>query len=751
LSNATKRDHLKRLRHETTLARFGELALRSDELDEILAEACRLVGEALGTDLAKVMQLQADGETLLVRAGVGWKPGVVGEVTIQATDDTSEGVALKTGKPMISPDIDQETRFHYPAFLIDNGVKAVANVVIIGGKDMPPFGILQIDSRTPRKFTEDDTAFLSSYANLLDTAVDRLRILGEVRNGEARLRLALEGGMLGSWDFDLITGNATRTPRYDQIFGYPGPPPPWSYDTFLDHVLPEDREHVASTFRRAVDTRAEWHFECRIHRASDGEVRWIEARGQPDGGRGNHPPTHLLGIVADITERKHAEEAILRYNETLEASVAERTRDLTERTNELNERTRELTVANARLEAEAEAEDRERVEDALRQSQKMEAVGQLTGGLAHDFNNLLQGITGSLQLMRTRAAQGRTAEFERYIETAMGSANRAAALTHRLLAFSRRQTLDPKPTDPNVLVGGMEELFHRTVGPSIQLETSLAAEPWPALCDPNQLESALLNLVVNARDAMPDGGHLLIETTNTVLRDRRGAPKDWPPQDVPPGDYVALSVADTGAGMAPDVIARAFDPFFTTKPAGQGTGLGLSMVYGFVQQSGGHVRLRSEVGQGTTVTIYLPRHFGAGFETIEENTAAIMPAGTVGEVVLMVEDEPDVRMVVRDTLSDLGYTVLEAESGRAGLKIANSGVRIDLLLTDVGLPGGMNGRQLADAARQQRPDLKVLFITGYTDSVVAVGNGRMEQGMEVMIKPFSLETLATKIQNIIND
>jgi len=379
LNNAKKRDHLKRLRHETTLARFGELALRSDDLDEILTEACRLVGEALGTDLAKVMELQADGKTLLVRAGVGWKPGVVGEVTIKATDDTSEGVALKTGKPMISPDIDQETRFHYPGFLIDNGVKAVANVVIIGGKDMPPFGILQIDSRTPRQFTEDDTAFLSSYANLLAAAVDRLRTLGEVRNGEARLRLALEGGLLGSWDFDLISGNATRTPRYDQIFGYPGPPPPWSYDTFLDHVLPEDREHVASTFRRAVDARAEWHFECRIHRASDGEVRWIEARGQPDGGRDNHPPTHLLGIVADITERKHAEEALLRYNEKLEASVAERTRDLTERTNELIERTTELTVANARLGA--EAEDRERVEEALRQSQKMEAVGQLTGNL----------------------------------------------------------------------------------------------------------------------------------------------------------------------------------------------------------------------------------------------------------------------------------------------------------------------------------------------------------------------------------
>jgi len=411
------------------------------------------------------------------------------------------------------------------------------------------------------------------------------------------------------------------------------------------------------------------------------------------------------------------------------------------------ERTRELTVANARLEAEAES--RERVEEELRQSQKMEAVGQLTGGLAHDFNNLLQGVTGSLEMMRIRAAQGRTAEFDRYIETAMGSANRATALTHRLLAFSRRQTLDPKPTDMNHLVSGLEDLFRRTVGPGIRLETSLASEPWPILCDPNQLESALLNLVINARDAMPDGGHLLIETANTVLRDRRGAPRDWPPQDVPPGDYAALSVADTGSGMAPDVISRAFDPFFTTKPTGQGTGLGLSMIYGFVVQSGGHVRLRSEVGQGTTVTIYLPRHLGASIAVMEGDTAASSPAATVSSVVLVVDDEPDVRLVVRDILSDLGYTILEAETGRAGLDIVTSGVHIDLLLTDVGLPGGMNGRQLADAARQHRPDLKVLFITGYAENV-AIGNDRMEQGMQVMVKPFALEMLAIRVQSIIN-
>jgi len=735
LSDAKKRDHSKLRHQQIILAQFGELALTSESLDEILSEACRIVGQALGTDLAKVMELLEDGETLLVRAGVGWKPDVVGQVTIAVTDYTSEGHALRTGEPMISPDIEKETRFTYPAFLTDNGVKAVANVIIIGGKDRPPFGILQVNSRTPRRFTDKDIVFLCSYANLLAAAVHRLRVFDDMRNGEARLRLALEAGELGSWDFDLRSHAVVRAPRHDEIFGYPELLPLWNAKAFLDHVIPVDRERVAGTFGHAVAIGTELHLECRIRRASDGEVRWIELHGRPYGGLGNKPPTRMLGIVADITDRKQAEEALLRYNEVLEARVAERTR--------------ELTVANAKLEA--EAEERERVEEALRQSQKMEAIGQLTGGIAHDFNNLLTGISGSLELLRIRAVQGRTAEFGRYIETAIGSASRAAMLTHRLLAFSRRQTLDPKLINVNELVCGMEELFRRTVGPGIRIETSFAGEPWPTLCDPHQLENVLLNLVINARDAMPDGGQLLIETANTVLRDRRGAPKEWPPQEVPPGDYVALSVADNGTGMAPDVIARAFDPFFTTKPLGQGTGLGLSMVYGFVQQSGGHVRLRSEVGQGTTMTVYLPRHLEAAIVVVAVDASLISTASavTTSGVVLLVEDEPGVRMVVRDILADLNYTVLEAESGQAGLNIVASEVRIDLLLTDVGLPGGMNGRQLADAARQRRPDLKVLFITGYAASA-AVGNGRMEPGMQVITKPFSLDTLAARVQDIIN-
>ncbi|MBV8458201.1 MAG: PAS domain S-box protein, partial [Acetobacteraceae bacterium] len=384
----------------------------------------------------------------------------------------------------------------------------------------------------------------------------------------------------------------------------------------------------------------------------------------------------------------------------------------------------------------------EQSREQLFQAQKMEAVGQLTGGLAHDFNNLLTGISGSLELARTRIAQGRIADLERYITAAHGAATRAAALTHRLLAFARRQTLDPKPTQANKLVADMEELIQRTVGPAIKVETVLAIGLWQALCDPNQLENAILNLCINARDAMPEGGRLTIETANTWL-DPAGARE----RDIQPGQYVAVCVSDTGVGMAPEVIARAFDPFFTTKPTGQGTGLGLSMVYGFAKQSGGEVRIYSEVGKGTTMRIYLPRYHGqAGAEDPRPGRSA-MPHAEAGETVLVVDDEPSVRMLIGDVLNELGYTAIEAADGPSGLKVLQSNVRLDLLITDVGLPGGMNGRQMADAGRQHRPDLKVLFITGYAENA-AVGNGLLAFGMEVITKPFDVAALAAKVQEM---
>ncbi|MBC3955932.1 hybrid sensor histidine kinase/response regulator [Pseudomonas triticifolii] len=382
-------------------------------------------------------------------------------------------------------------------------------------------------------------------------------------------------------------------------------------------------------------------------------------------------------------------------------------------------------------------------EEALRQSQKMEAVGQLTGGIAHDFNNLLTGITGSLELLKSRLSQGRFTEIDRYVAAAQDASKRAASLTHRLLAFSRRQTLDPKPVDINRLVVGMEELIRRTVGPHITVEVVTSVGLWSTFIDAPQLENALLNLCINARDAMPRGGRITIETANKWI-DERGSQS----RDLSPGQYLSLCVSDTGTGMTSEVMNRAFDPFFTTKPLGQGTGLGLSMVYGFVRQSGGQVRIYSEPDQGTTMCLYLPRHYLGAPEEVESVEASGAARTQSLPTVMIVDDEPTIRMLVAEVLEDEGYIAIEAGEGASALKVLETDTRIDLLVTDVGLPGGMNGRQLADAARVVRPDLKVLFITGYAENAI-IGNGHLDPGMWVLTKPFTMEAFASRIYEMI--
>jgi CheY-like chemotaxis protein len=373
----------------------------------------------------------------------------------------------------------------------------------------------------------------------------------------------------------------------------------------------------------------------------------------------------------------------------------------------------------------------------------MEAVGQLTGGIAHDFNNLLQGITGSLDLVQKRISQGRIGDLDRFIAGAMTSANRASALTHRLLAFARRQPLDPRPVRVNPLVASMEDLLRRTLGERVELELVLAGGLWLTLCDPNQLESAVLNLAINARDAMPAGGRLTIETCNAHLDSAYAARQ----REVRPGQYVCLCVTDTGVGMSADTIAKAFEPFFTTKPIGQGTGLGLSMIYGFARQSDGYAKIYSEVGKGTTFKLYLPRLLGEAEEDEAIPGLTGLHAAEAGETVLVVEDEPVVRGLIVEVLNDLGYRALEAADGPSGLDILQSRRRIDLLITDIGLPG-LNGRQMADAARATRPELKVLFMTGYAENA-ALASGFLEPGMAMITKPFAIEALATRIRAII--
>lgn len=399
-------------------------------------------------------------------------------------------------------------------------------------------------------------------------------------------------------------------------------------------------------------------------------------------------------------------------------------------------------AASLERQVEERAAELEAAKEQLRQSQKLEAVGQLTGGLAHDFNNLLASITGSLELLRRRGGANVTPDMERYIGVAQGAAKRAASLTHRLLAFSRRQTLEPKTLALNELVHGMEELLRRTVGPEIAIEIAAAPGLWNVHVDASQIESALLNLCINARDALPQGGRITIETANRTLdaRTARAA-------DLKPGAYVCLCVHDNGVGMTPEVAAMAFDPFFTTKPLGMGTGLGLSMVYGFAKQSGGRVSIESQVGVGTSVCIELPRSERTPEQSAADEGPAAAPRAHPGETVLVVDDEASLRMLMVEVMQDLGYATLEAGNGTEAMRWLRSGRPIDLLITDVGLPGGMNGRQVADAARSERPALKVLFVTGYAQT--ALDGGNLEAGMHVMTKPFEMDALARRVKEVI--
>ena len=477
----------------------------------------------------------------------------------------------------------------------------------------------------------------------------------------------------------------TSNPAWKTVLG-------WTEEEVARHSMWEmlhadDVERTRAGFNLTQVGQPAIHFKNR-YRCKDGSYRWISWVGVPEDGL-----VYCSG--RDITVQREAEEAL------------------------------------------------EQAQAALRQSQKMEAVGQLTGGLAHDFNNLLTGIDGSLEILQLRITQGRLGGIERYLDAARGASRRAAALTQRLLAFSRRQTLDPRATDVNRLIAGMEELIRRSAGPNVEVEIVGAGGLWTCKIDTSQLENALLNLAINARDAMaPQGGRLTIETANKWL-DERGAKE----REVPPGQYISICVTDTGSGMPPEVASRVFDPFFTTKPFGKGTGLGLSMVYGFARQSGGQIRIYSEVGKGTTMCLYLPRHMGSA-EAAQVPEPAVIGDGA-GESVLVIDDEPTIRMLIVEVLEEHGYAAIEASDGPSAMRTLESAARIDLLITDVGLPGGMNGRQVADAARVARPDLKVLFITGFAENAV-VGNGHLDVGMEVLTKPFEMAVLGRKIRDLMD-
>ncbi|RAI44209.1 response regulator [Rhodoplanes roseus] len=439
-------------------------------------------------------------------------------------------------------------------------------------------------------------------------------------------------------------------------------------------------------------------------------------------------PQELAAAVRALLRIRAAEDAMRRMNETLERRVEERTRD--------------LEAANERLRH--EIGQRERAEAALAQSQKMEIIGQLTGGVAHDFNNLLTIIMGNVDILQRHLPADVPDRLKRALDNAARGARRASALTQSLLAFARRQPLDPKPVDVNALVGAVSEMLRRTFGEQIAIELMLADDIWRVNADPNQLESAILNLAVNARDAMPGGGRLTIETVNAELDDASAARE----AEVVPGPYVVVAITDTGTGMTRDVIAQAFEPFFTTKDIGHGTGLGLSQVYGFVKQSGGHVRIHSEVGHGTTVKVYLPRLQAEDVAGDQEPAAHATPAGHRHETILVVEDDPDVREHSAEILGELGYRVLQAENGPAALAVLER-EEVTLLFTDLGLPGGMNGRQLADEAVRRRPHVRVIFTSGHATSAI-VHHGRLDPGLHLIAKPFTYSGLAAKLRSVLD-
>lgn len=582
-----------------------------------------------------------------------------------------------------------------------------------------------------------------AVSGILVTAIEadeRLRVQAELKRraeqnlkarqaSEERLELALAASdAVGTWDWDIREDAFLTDAHFARMHGVdPLRAGQLPIGAYLLGVHPDDRGRVAQRIKACVRGNGEFAEEYRLLQA-DGTARWVFARGRSfkdDHGR----PARFVGASIDITERKHHETALRELNETLEQRV--------------NQRTRALGAMNERLHS--EMQERERAEDALRHAQKMEAVGQLTGGIAHDFNNMLTGIIGSLDLMQRYIANGRSAEIGRFADAAVVSAQRAAALTHRLLAFSRRQSLDRQPLDPNQLVHSLEELLSRTKGEHIELRIRFGRDIWAVNTDASQLENALLNLVINARDAMPDNGVLRIETANCQLD---AGDRQHSLEPVVPGDYVMFSVSDTGSGMEPAVLAKAFDPFFTTKPTGQGTGLGLSMIYGFAQQSGGHVTLQSTVGEGTMVRLYLPRHEDSADIESTWQAPESAPRALRGESVLVVEDDPAVRMLVLNVLDELGYRGHPAADGKTAIPLLESALRIDLLVTDVGLPG-LNGRQLAEIARQHRPGLKVLFMTGYAQKA-AEKQHFLDAATDMIAKPFTIDVLANKIREMIN-
>jgi len=674
------------------LLELGDRLRDCNSTSEIAYAAGEVLGRTLGVDRVGYGEVEPTTDTLIIEHD--WTAPDVASVqgVVHFRDYGSYVEDLKRGRDVVIDGLAADNRANAEA-LRRAAATALVNIPVMERGALA--AILFVNQRDARIWTGAEIAFIREIADRTQVAIQRRKAETRLNDLATSLEEQVEQRTADRNRLWTLSRDVMLVAGFDGVISAVNPAwmttLGWSEDelvsrNFLDLVHPDDLIATQAAAGALAEGTVISRFDNR-YRHKDGSYRTLTWTAAPGDGL-------IIAVARDITAEQDQAEA-LRH-----------------------------------------------AEEALRQAQKMEAVGQLTGGLAHDFNNLLTGMMGNLELLQHRVARGRLEDLDRFINAAQGAGRRAAALTQRLLAFSRRQTLDPKPTDVNRLITGFEEMLARTVGATVDIEIVGAVGLWATEIDAGQLENAILNLCINGRDAMPGGGRLTIETANKWLDDR--AARD---RDLLAGQYVSVSVTDSGTGMTPDVIKRVFEPFFTTKPLGQGTGLGLSMIYGFARQSGGHVRIYSEVGQGTTVCIYLPRYHGDVVDDAAE-TQRIAAEAAGGQTILVVDDEATIRHLIDEVLDEQGYTVIGAADGAAGLKVLQSGARIELLITDVGLPNGMNGRQVADHARALRPGLKVLFITGFAENA-AVGNGHLEPGMELLTKPFTLEALMSKVAAII--
>ena len=670
------------------LLELGDRLRDCTSTSAITYAASEVLGRTLDVDRVGYREVRPTTDTLVIERD--WTAPNVASVqgVVRFRDYGSYIEDLKRGRDVVIDDLAADRRTNAEA-LREAAATALVNIPVMERGALA--AILFVNQRHARKWTGAEIACIREVADRTQVAIQRHKAEARLNDLAISLEEQVEQRTADRNRLWTLSRDVMLVAGFDGVISAVNPAwmttLGWSEQelltrNFLDLVHPDDLIATQNAAGSLSAGSVIGRFDNR-YRHKDGSYRTLTWTAAPGDGL-------IIAVARDITAEKDQTEAL------------------------------------------------RQAEEALRQAQKMEAVGQLTGGLAHDFNNLLTGMMGNLELLQVRVARGRLEGLDRFINSAQGAGRRAAALTQRLLAFSRRQTLDPKPTDVNRLITGFEEMLARTVGATVDIEVVGAVGLWPTEIDSGQLENAILNLCINGRDAMPDGGRLTIETANKWFDDRAGQD-----HELPPGQYISVCVTDSGTGMAPDLLQRVFEPFFTTKPIGQGTGLGLSMIYGFARQSGGHVRIYSEVDHGTTVCIYLPRYHGDVVDDVAE-TQRIAAEAAGGQTVLVVDDEATIRHLIDEVLEEQGYTVIGAADGAAGLKVLQSSARIELLITDVGLPNGMNGRQVADHARTLRPGLKVLFITGFADNA-AVGNGHLEPGMELLTKPFTLEALTSKV------